>query len=330
MVSKVFRRLEGVVSRGAPGLRARRGLLGPVLCLVAGCTSGAAAPVGEPFDEGRAWRHLETIVGLGERPSGSSKNRALRDYIEAELRAAGLSPVVEPFRAKTPIGELDFANVWADVPASAGAAEDAPFIVIATHFDTKRLPFRFVGANDGGSGTAVLLELARLLGSAGRERPIAYRLLFLDGEEAVRPHWDDPDNTYGSRHHVAELQRKGQLGRVRACVLLDMVGDADLRLTSDLSSTPELLELFFAAARDAGLGRHVDGVRKEVLDDHLHFLAADIPSVDLIDLEFGRSNERWHTAEDTLENCSPSSLGVAGRIVLAGLPRLERWLAKPH
>ncbi len=312
-----------------PGGEGRwRGFALVLLGCVAGCTSGAAAPSGEPFDEARAWRQLQAIVAFGERPSGTPKNRALRDYLVAELRAAGLSPVVEPFRAATPVGELEFANVFADLPPTGGPADEAPLVVLATHFDTKRLPFRFVGANDGGSGTAVLLELARALAASQRTRAHAYRLLFLDGEEAVQQWWEDPDNTYGSRHHVAELRRTGQLRRVQACVLLDMVGDADLRLTADRSSTPALLELFFVAARDIGLGRHVGGVSKEVLDDHLPFLAADVPSVDLIDLEFGPGNELWHTAADTLENCSQASLGATGRIVLAGLPRLERWLAE--
>ena len=299
--------------------------------LLGACTSGAAAPAKEAFDEARAWRDLERIVAFGERPSGSARNRELRAWLEQELRGLGLETVREPFRATTPIGELEFENLWADVapPGGAAAGGEPPIVVLATHFDTKRLPFRFVGANDGGSGTAVLLELARVLVAAERPRSVTYRLLFLDGEEAVRPWWEDPDNTYGSRHHVEQLRRDGGLRRIAACVLLDMVGDADLRLTSDSSSTPELLELFFAAAREAGLGRHVDGTRKEVLDDHLPFLAAGIPSVDLIDLEYGGpGNPVWHTEADTLERCSAASLGAAGRIVLSGLPRLERWIAE--
>lgn len=298
------------------------------LFLAPACTSDAA-PASDSFDQAHAWQQLEAIVAYGERPAGSTKNRALREHLAGELHALGLSPVVEGFRERTPIGELEFANVWADVAATKGAADAAPIVVLCTHFDTKRMPFAFLGANDGGSGTAVLLELARSLASSERPRPVTYRVVFLDGEEATRPWWEDPDNTYGSKRFVEDLGKSGELPRVRACVLLDMVGDADLRLTTERASTPALLELFFEAARGAGLGAHIDGPAKEISDDHQPFLAAGIPSVDLIDFDYGPGNSLWHSAKDTLEGCSADSLGAIGRIVLAGLPRLEALVTRP-
>ena len=149
------------------------------------------------FEAVRAWAHLEHVVGLGERPAGSAKLEELRRYLEQELTAAGLAPEREPFRAETPRGALDMANVFADLAATDAAPGEAraPLVVLATHIDTKGLDFPFVGANDGGSGTAVLLELARVL--ATRERRVGVRFLFLDGEEAVRHKWRDPDNCYG-------------------------------------------------------------------------------------------------------------------------------------
>jgi Zn-dependent M28 family amino/carboxypeptidase len=213
------------------------------------------------------------------------------------------------------------ANVLVDLPVASDEAGKAPIIVLCAHYETKRTDFEFVGANDGASGVAVLLELARVLAAA--PRPVAYRLVFLDGEEAMRWAWRDPDNRYGSRHHVAELKRTGLIERVKACVVIDLVGDSDLQLTTDQASDERLLEAFFSAAREAGLGRHVDGERMPVRDDHLSFMEAGIRSVDLIDLQYGPDNDYWHSPEDTLEHVSRESLGVIGRIVLAGLPKVE-------
>jgi Zn-dependent M28 family amino/carboxypeptidase len=167
----------------------------------------------------------------------------------------------------------------------------------------------------------VLIELARQL--ASRENPVAYRIVFLDGEEAIRSQWIDPDNRYGSRHHVAELARTKLLERVKACVLLDLVGDKGLRLTHDAYSDPELLAAFFGAAEENGLGDHVGARRQPVKDDHLSFIEAGVPSADLIDLEYGPANRYWHSEDDTLENVSAESLGIIGTIVLLGLPRVE-------
>lgn len=275
------------------------------------------------FDSARAWKDLERIVALGPRPAGTPALEEQRKLIEGELKAAGLEPRREAFRAKTPLGEFEMANVYADLAAQDPKAER---VILASHFDTKlakdRFPEPFVGANDGGSSTAVLLELARVLKKGG-PRALSYRFLFLDGEEALRWDWAGEDNCYGSRHHAGELAKSGEAARVRAFVLLDMVGDKDLRLLRDTNSDRRLQELFFGAARKAGLAKHVDGTQEEISDDHLPFMKQGIPSLDLIDLEYGPYNRYWHTAEDKLDKCSRESLEVAGRVVLLGLPGLE-------
>lgn len=280
--------------------------------------TGTAAPPGVEFDGARAWEHLEALVALGPRPAGSRALEEARTYIEGQLRSAGLEPAREAFEAETPVGPIRMANIVVDLP---GPTEQSPIVVICTHYDTKRFDFEFVGANDGGSGTAVLIELARMLSQ--RASPVAYRLVFLDGEEAVRSFWADPDNRYGSVHHAARLEELGLLPRVKACVLLDMVGDKGLRLTHDDYSDQVLLAAFFDAAEEHGLGDHVAGRRQPVKDDHLSFIEAGVPSVDLIDLDYGPNNRYWHSPDDTLENVSAESLGVIGTIVLLGLPRVE-------
>ncbi|MEM7308612.1 MAG: M28 family peptidase [Planctomycetota bacterium] len=289
-----------------------------------GTSSAGIAQGPEQFDQARAWSLLERIVAVGPRPSGTPKIEKLIDLMEAELKSYGLAPIRETFEDKTPIGPLTFTNLYVDLEGETADGSPAPMVVICTHFDTKRMSFPFVGANDGGSGTAVLLELARIL--AERKAPVTYRLLFLDGEESILPDWRDPDNRYGSRYHVAQLRATGLVHRVKACVLIDLVGDKELRFMTELNSDRRLLAMFFDAAKGAGLGRHVNGRRQEIKDDHLSFMAADIPSIDLIDLDYGPGNRFWHTPDDTLENCSAASLGATGKIVLLGLPAVEEWV----
>ncbi len=307
-------------------------LLALLLALCAACQGGsagpeppAAAPAPGPFDQDRAWQLLLDQVALGPRPAGSPGAAANRDLIVAELERAGLSPVREAFTAETPAGEIAMENVWAEF---AGAprpdGQPGPVLVLGAHYDTKRLPFEFVGANDGASETAALLELARVI-AAGPPRPLTYRFVFFDGEEAVRHDWADPDNRYGSRHHVRELTKtRGALKRVRAMVLLDMIGDRDLALERDANSSRELLDLFVRAAERIGDPELFAPYSIPIKDDHQSFLEFGIPAVDLIDLSYGAvGNEYWHTREDTVDKCSAESLGRVGRLVLAALPELE-------
>lgn len=305
---------------------------------LAACSTGTAsepAPVQAPiegFDAERAWSDLEALVDFGPRPAGSAELEECRRYIEKRLRELGLEPRRETFtQESTPVGPVTFHNLLADLPGTPRATEEgeqpAPIVYLASHYDTKLLPEgRFVGANDGGSSTAALLELARVLKSSG-PRPVTYRLAFFDGEEPFRERWLDPDNTYGSRYHARQLQLSEEFDQVRAMVLLDMVGDRHLRLWRDTYSSRELLRIFMDAARQEGLGLYFTGASLPVRDDHLPFLEIGIPAVDLIDLDYGpesRNNDWWHTPEDTLENCSQQSLAVVGRILLAGLPVLEQ------
>ena len=301
----------------------------PLGLLLLACNSSQTERAATRFDAERAWGYLEAQVALGPRHPGSEAIRAWRDRMVAELESFGLEPVREAFEEKdTPRGPMRFENVYADLMPT-GASASTPMVILGSHFDTKLLGPSFVGANDGASSTAVLLELARVL-AAEPPRGLALRFLFLDGEEALAKAWVDPDNRYGSRYHAAKLrQDKGLFPRVKAFVLLDLIGDADLKLTTDSYSSRSLLELFFNTARENGLGEYVGGARRQVLDDHLSFRQYNIDAVDLIDLEFGPNNDWWHTEKDTLENCSKESLGVVGQLVLLTLPKLAAHYAEP-
>ena len=284
------------------------------------------------FSQSNAWSHLEKIVAFGPRPSGSDANRQLRDYIATELSTLGLTVTREPFTDSTPAGDIEFENLFVDLSPNAPAANpEAMSMIIGTHFDTKIIEAdeggEFVGANDGGSGTAILLELARVLTSEGFQRNVPVRLLFIDGEESVNFRWEGKDNTYGSRYHANKLRDTKQAARVGAVVILDMLGDKNLTIFHDTYSRPELMELFEREAAAKGLGNYMATRRKlPIKDDHLSFQAVGIPAVDLIDFEYGPQNYHWHRTSDTLENCSAISLGKAGRIFLAGMPSLERWI----
>jgi hypothetical protein len=277
---------------------------------------GQAPAAAGRFDGARAWEHLRRQVDLGPRPAGSPAAVETRRYIVAELQALGIDARQQAFLARTPIGEISMANVIATIP---GRRPDR--IALASHFDTKRATaFRFVGANDGASSTAALLELARVL--KGRQNELTIDLLFLDGEEATNWEWRGDDNTYGSRHYVDVARRAGTLSGLRALILLDMIGDRHLTIRRDSNSTPWLVDILWAAAARLG---HRDVFSDEITtidDDHVPFLRAGVPAVDVIDLD----NPTWHTADDTLDNVSARSLQIVGDVVLASLPDIEAYL----
>jgi glutaminyl-peptide cyclotransferase len=218
------------------------------------------------------------------------------------------------------------ANIIYEVP---GETEET--IIIAGHYDTKRFKeFAFVGANDGGSSAGALIELARAFRAQRRPTRFTYRFVFFDGEEAVCREWDEcskpgrPDNTYGSRREVGRLKARNRLKDVRALILLDMVGYDKLELGRDRMSTPWLLDILWQTARELGYSKQFVGRAESVGgDDHVPFLRAGVPSVDLIQLS---TYPHWHTPEDTLDKISPHSLKAVGDVVLASLPRIEEKL----
>jgi Zn-dependent M28 family amino/carboxypeptidase len=289
------------------------------VCASLACTSGSAQrpAAGGAFDSARAFGYLKDLVAIGPRVAGSPENARTREYIIKTLAAMGIAAVEQPFEARTPHGVVKMANVRATL-----AGDRSERIILGSHFDTKLFrEFRFVGASDGGSSTAALLELAR--GLKDRPRPFTIELLFLDGEEAVED-WSPTDSTYGSRFYVRDAREKGTLSSIKAFILLDMIGDRDLNIRRESNSTPWLTEIVWSAARRVGHGRHFLPDATPIEDDHLPFLEAGVPSVDIIDLDY----PAWHTAQDTLENVSAASLQVVGDVVLAALPDIEQRLVK--
>ena len=276
-----------------------------------------APPAAASFDSSRAWAHLRRQVDFGPRPSGSAALTRTRDYILGELEAAGIEARQQPFIARTPLGDVSMANVIAAIP---GRRPDR--IALASHFDTKLFrDIRFVGASDAASSTAALLELGRVLKS--RQNEFTIELLFFDGEEAVVDWNANNDNTYGSRHYVAAAQKAGTLSGLKALVLLDMIGDKDLVIRRDSNSTPWLVDIVWGAAARLGHRATFSNELTTIDDDHMPFVRAGVPSVDVIDLDYAA----WHTADDTIENVSEKSLKIVGDVILAAVPDIEQRLS---
>jgi Zn-dependent M28 family amino/carboxypeptidase len=261
------------------------------------------------FDGARAWTDLQRQVGFGPRPSGTPALAKTRQYIVDQLKAAGIRSQEQAFTASTPAGPVAMTNVIATIPGRRPER-----IVLASHYDTKRAPFRFVGANDGASSTAL----------AKSQPAFTIELLFLDGEEAVNWEWAGTDNTYGSRHYVQTAQKAGTLGSIKALVLLDMIGDRDLLIRRESYSTPWLVDAVWGAAARTGHGGTFIQELTTVEDDHVNFVRAGVPAVDVIDLD----NPTWHTAQDDLEHVSQKSLQIVGDVILAALPAIEQRLSK--
>jgi len=289
-----------------------------VLCgsaLIVVNSVAAWAQAAPKFDSSRAWEHLRQMVAIGPRPAGSPAIEQTRKYIKDQLAAIGLKAVEQAWDDETPLGKVHMVNLIATIP---GATRDR--LAITGHYDTKLFrEFRFVGASDGASSAAFLIELARVL--KARRNSMTIDIVFLDGEEAVVD-WRGNDHTYGSRHYVDVAQRDGSLKSLKAMILVDMIGDRDLGMRRDSNSTKWLTDIIWGQAAKMKLDNYFLPAMTTVEDDHLPFLAAGVPSVDIIDLDY----DAWHTQRDTIDAVSARSLQIVGDVLLASLPQIESRL----
>lgn len=270
------------------------------------------------FDGGRAYEHIRRLVALGPRPAGSAALAESRKYIAGELQRLGLKAEEQRFDVVTPLGPRSMVNVIARI---RGARPER--IILAGHYDTKFYrEFTFVGANDGGSSAAFLIEMARIL--KDRRNPYTMELLWLDGEEATLPDWGGTDHTYGSQHYVEAAARDQSLSGIKALILVDMIGDRQLLMKRELHSTRWLTDALWSSARQLGFAQHFADEGSPIEDDHVPFLKAGVQAVDIIDLDYA---PYWHTAEDTLDQVSARSLEIVGQVVLHALPTIEKRLA---
>src|SRR5579863_1372482 len=263
------------------------------------------------FDGKRAFADVAKQVDFGPHPSGSQAIAQVQEYILSQLSSAGCTADVDAFTSQTPAGEIPMKNILVKIPG------DRPgIIMLATHYDSKKID-NFVGADDGGSSTAVMLEVARnLCGQHGRYQ---VWIAFFDGEEAVNLEWKDPDNRYGSRQMAAKLNMSGDLKNIRAFILADIVGSRELRLKRDSYSDKSLTDLVWATADRLGYSGVFVNMPTVIDDDHQSFSARGVKTVDIIDLEI----PYWHTPQDTLDKISSKSLAIVGHTILESVKQLQ-------
>lgn len=294
----------------------RIGVAGLLAAMVAASCAAQPSKGDSAFSGTRALADVRKLVAIGPRVAGTPGAAKARDYITEQLKAAGLAVQEQAFDASTPRGSVHMINLLAVIPGipppEAPSQVPVQRIIVAGHYDTKLFKeFTFVGANDGGSSAALLIELARAL--KPRTLPMDVELLFLDGEEAVGE-WKGSDHTYGSRYYVQAAKKAGALKTIGALVLVDMIGDKDLRIMKEANSTPWLTESVWGAASRLGRREFV-GETTTIEDDHLEFLEEGVPAVDIIDLDY----PAWHRADDTLDKLSAASLQSVGDVVVAAL-----------
>jgi len=265
-----------------------------------------------------AFEFTKRAVDFGPRPSGSEANRALQNYILSQLKSCRCEVNEDAFTATTPRGPIAMRNIIAKFPGKGNAGSPPRAIAITGHFDTKYYPGRhFVGASDGGSSTGMLLEFARVL--TGEPRIDDIYLVFFDGEEAVGE-WTETDSVYGSRHIADKWRRDGTLGRLKALINLDMIGDKNLNIRQEMNSTPFLRKLVWSTAAELGYQAYFPNEAIATDDDHMPFIRMGAPAIDIIDFDY----PPWHTDQDTMDKLSPKSLEIVGTVILEVVHRLER------
>lgn len=269
------------------------------------------------FDGKRAYDQVAKQVSFGPRSPGSPAIAKLQDYLETELKSYGCAVETDSFSADTPDGRVPMINILVKIPG-----EKPGIILLGTHYDTKKMD-NFVGADDAGSSTGVMLELARLL---CKQPPGKYAvwIAFFDAEEAFNLQWKDPDHTYGSRQMAAKMAQSGDLPKIKAFILADLVGGRTPHFRRDSGSTKWLTDLVWSVAAKLGYGNIFLNEPFDIGgDDHISFTQRNVPAVDIIDLDAEHDVPYWHTPQDTLDKISPKTLAIAGHTILESVKELQ-------
>ncbi|HAL92870.1 MAG TPA: hypothetical protein DCM68_07600 [Verrucomicrobia bacterium] len=306
------------------------GVLAGLLC-AAGC-GGKPPPAPAPPPEAKApvavsgvaaLEEVRKFVELGPKEPGTPGAEKAARYLKERLEAAGVEAEIQEFKDQTPNGELVFRNVLGRIPGKGGK-----IVLFGSHYDTKTGIEGFEGANDSGSSTGLLLELARAFAAASPPET-EIRFAFFDGEEC-RENYSPIDGFHGSRHLAKKMAADGSLSNLAAVILLDMVGDRDLTITIPRNSTPWLAALAFDAARAEGMRGRFQLYPGSIGDDHDAFYARGVPAIDLIDFYYGSApgqNDYWHTPADSIDKVSAESLELVGRVAARMADGIARRIA---
>ncbi len=296
-----------------------------LLCAVAVASTALFGCRPEPeqrsaFDGQRAFAEVEALVKFSPRDAGTPNGWKAAEHIAKRLESFGVAVEIDTFVDQTPAGEKTMRNVVGRIPGKTDR-----WIILGSHFDTMPGIANFQGANDSGSSTGVLLELARML--AGKKSDLGILFAFFDGEEGIAGYIPG-DGLHGSRRMAATLARTGEDRKIKALVLLDMVGDKDLHFTIPSNSSHDLVKELMDAAHATGhRDRFSLALNTIITDDHVPFLKIGIPAIDLIDFKYGSApglNDYWHTDGDHLGNISAESLGITGTVTLELVRQLAR------
>jgi Zn-dependent M28 family amino/carboxypeptidase len=269
------------------------------------------------IDAKRAFQYTREVTAFGPRYMGSENHKKLERYIVDHLKGDQVED--DAFTADTVEGKFPVRNIIAKYPGTKDG-----IIAILGHYDTN-YPLRdtgFVGANDGGSSTAILLEYAHYLRGKKREGYSVW-LVWTDGEEAVRQ-WSETDSLYGARHLAEKWNQDGTLKKIKALIVMDMIADADLDIQRNTLGTPWLLDLIYSAAQRAGYQSHFYARSGGIEDDHLPFFKLGVPCADVIDLDYGYNNVFHHSPQDTIDKLSPKSLEIVGNTTLETIRLIDR------
>lgn len=289
------------------------------LFLFSGCRRDRAeaprvVPPLVPFDGNSAMSECTEFFRLGPKPAGTEQARRAAYHIRDRLVSSGVAASVDEFTDAVPGGTAVFHNVTGTI---AGKSDE--ILILAAHFDTKTgISETFAGANDSGSGVGLLIALSRALAGNYPATCPELRFLFLDGEEC-RNEYGPFDGLHGSRRAVQRLREAGEAKKVKAMMLVDMVGDRDLTITIPRNGTPALIRRLLQASEQEGVRANFGIYRGVILDDHQPFLDAGIPAVDIIDFQYGSlpgANDYWHSDEDTGDKLAADSFGKVGRVLL--------------
>jgi glutaminyl-peptide cyclotransferase len=271
------------------------------------------------FDGAKAYDQVAKIVSFGPRPPASEGIHHVQDYIRGQLQSFGCAVDEDDFHASTPAGPIAMKNIIAKIPGTGQG-----IILLLTHYDSLGSVPNFVGAEDSASSTGVMLEEARLL--CGKKESNAVWIAFLDGEEAII-NWDkDNDHTYGSRELAASLAVSGDLKRVKAVILADMIGQYNLEIPRQNAenSTRWLTDIVWKTAARLGYQDIFILHEANISDDHQPFLARSMPAIDIIDYDGYQNPKYWHTDQDTLDKVSPRSLAIVGHVILESVAELQK------
>jgi len=287
----------------------------------------AAPPASQTggFDGAKAYSYVVKLVSFGPHPPDTPAIRQVQKYIRGKLASFGCPVDVDDFHAQTPVGTLSMENIVAKIPGSGPG-----IILLMTHYDTLRLP-GFVGAEDSGSSTGLMLEMASLL-CRQKNRHDAVWIAFLDGEEdqenfttayLAQNTWHDNETTFGSRELAARMDLSGKIKDLKAVILADMIGQKNLQIERDTNSKRWLQNLVWKTADQLGYGKIFSSQQSDIIDDQMPFVQRGAPALDVIDLNGYIQEGYWHTTQDTLDKLSPRNIAIVGQVILASVGELQ-------